>query len=152
MSTTTAAQRRAVAKVQYNAFLAACPSQRLLSQISSKWVTLVLSALGSGPDCDGEPRAMRYSELTRVLAGVSPKMLSQTLRMLERDGLIERSVTATVPVTVSYELTDLGLSLHETVRGLKRWAEANRDAVAANQERYDGPRREERELVATCGG
>lgn len=75
MTTMSAAQRRADAKMQYNAFLAVCPSHRLLGEISGKWVMLVLSALGSGPDCDGEPRAMRYSELTRVLAGVSPKML-----------------------------------------------------------------------------
>ena len=133
----TAAARRARESATYNAFLSACPSQRLLQQISGKWVALVLSALGSGPDCDGEPRAMRYSELTRVLAGVSPKMLSQTLRTLERDGLLTRTVTATVPVTVSYELTELGLSLHGTVRELKRWAERNRDAVAAHQHAYD---------------
>ncbi|UOE44578.1 winged helix-turn-helix transcriptional regulator [Agromyces larvae] len=138
MTTTTAADRRAHAKTQYNAFLAACPSQRLLARISGKWVALVLSALGSGPDCDGEPRPLRNSELARILAGVSPKMLSQTLRSLERDGLVTRTVTPTVPVTVSYELTDLGLSLHRTVRELKRWAEANRDAVTANQQRYDG--------------
>jgi DNA-binding HxlR family transcriptional regulator len=137
MTTTTAADRRAEAKTQYNAFLSVCPSQRLLSQISGKWVTLVLSALGSGPDCDGEPRPMRYSELTRVIAGVSPKMLAQTLRTLERDGLITRTATATVPVTVTYELTELGLSLHQTVRELKRWSERNRDAVAQAQERYD---------------
>lgn len=137
MATTTAAQRRESAKNQYNAFLAACPSHRLLAQISGKWTTLVLSALGSGPDCDGEPRPMRYSELARVLAGVSPKMLSQTLRTLERDGLVIRTATATVPVTVSYDLTPLGLSLHDTVRQLKRWAEDNRDTVAASQRRYD---------------
>lgn len=138
MPTTTAAQRRATAKTQYNAFLSACPSQRLLAQISGKWVTLVLSALGSGPECDGEPRPMRYSELARVIAGVSPKMLSQTLRALERDGLVTRTVTPTVPVTVTYELTGLGLSLHTTVRQLKRWAEDHRDAVSAAQRRYDG--------------
>lgn len=137
MPTMTAAERRACAKTEYNAFLASCPSQRLLTQISGKWVTLVMSALGSGPDCAGDPAPMRYSELARVLAGVSPKMLSQTLRTLERDGLVARTATATVPVTVSYELTDLGLSLHQTVRELKRWAERNRDAVATNQERYD---------------
>lgn len=137
MTTTTAAERRADAKTQYNAFLAACPSQRLLAQISGKWVTLVLSALGSGPDCDGDPRPMRYSELTRVIAGVSPKMLAQTLRTLERDGLITRTAAATVPVTVTYELTELGLSLHQTVRELKRWSERNRDAVTLAQERYD---------------
>lgn len=135
--TTTAAEQRADAKAQYNAYLAACPSQQLLARVSGKWVTLVLSALGSGPDCDGDPRPMRYSELGRVLAGVSPKMLSQTLKSLERDGLVVRTATATVPVTVTYELTDLGLSLHGTVRQLKRWSEAHRDEVAAHQERYD---------------
>ena len=137
MATTTAAEKRAEAKVQYNAFLAACPSQRLLAQVSGKWVTLVLSALGSGPDCDGDPRPMRYSELARVLAGVSPKMLTQTLRSLERDGLVARTATATVPVTVTYELTGLGLSLHQTVRQLKTWSEQHRDEVTAHQEDFD---------------
>jgi DNA-binding HxlR family transcriptional regulator len=137
MVTTTAAEAKASAKVQYNAFLAACPSQQLLARVSGKWVTLVLSALGSGPNCDGEPRPLRYSELGRVLAGVSPKMLSQTLRSLERDGLITRTATATVPVTVTYELTELGLSLHQTVRQLKLWSEAHRDEVVAHQDRFD---------------
>ena len=137
MATSTAADRRARAKVEYNAFIAACPSQRLLAQVSGKWVTLVLSALGSGPDCTAEPGPLRYSELTRILAGISPKMLSQTLRTLERDGLVSRTAMPTVPVTVVYELTDLGVSLHQTVRHLKRWAEEHRDAVSANQERYD---------------
>ena len=140
MATMTAAQEKASAKVEYNAFLAACPSQQLLGRVSGKWVTLVLSALGSGPDCDGEPRPMRYSELGRVLAGVSPKMLSQTLRSLERDGLITRTATATVPVTVTYELTDLGLSLHQTVRQLKLWSETHRDEVAARQDQFDAVR------------
>jgi hypothetical protein len=84
MVTATAAEKKADEKARYNAFLSVCPSQRLLAQVSGKWVTLVLSALGSGPECDGDPRPMRYSELGRVLAGVSPKMLSQTLRSLER--------------------------------------------------------------------
>jgi DNA-binding HxlR family transcriptional regulator len=133
MPTMTAAEKRERAKRQYDAFLAACPSQQLLSRISDKWVTLVLSALGSGPDCMGEPTAMRYSELARTLAGVSPKMLSQTLRNLERDGLISRTATATVPVTVSYELTALGLSLHDTVRQLKLWAEDHMGEVLAHR-------------------
>ncbi|WP_309147138.1 MULTISPECIES: helix-turn-helix domain-containing protein [unclassified Curtobacterium] len=133
----TAAEKKATAKAEYNAFLAACPSQQLLGRVSGKWVTLVLSALGSGPDCDGDPRPMRYSELGRVLAGVSPKMLSQTLRALERDGLVTRTAIATVPVSVTYELTALGLSLHETVRQLKRWSESHRDDVAAHQARFD---------------
>jgi DNA-binding HxlR family transcriptional regulator len=137
MATTTAAQQRAEAKAQYNAFLAVCPSHKMLERISGKWVTLILSALGSGPDCAGDPRPMRYSELSRVLAGVSQKMLTQTLRNLERDGLISRTVTPTVPVTVSYELTDLGLSLHLMMRGLKIWAQDHVDEVKAHQDAYD---------------
>lgn len=143
MATTTAAQKRAQAKAEYDAFLAACPSRKLLDRISDKWVTLVLAALGSdgshpqGADCAGEPRSMRYSELARLLAGVSQKMLTQTLRSLERDGLITRTATPTVPVTVSYELTDLGLSLHHMMRGLKSWAETHMDDVLAKRATYD---------------
>ncbi|WP_432075119.1 winged helix-turn-helix transcriptional regulator [Streptomyces wuyuanensis] len=143
MATMTAAQQRAQAKVEYDAFVAACPSRKLLDRISDKWVTLILAALGSdsphetGADCAGEPRVMRYSELQRLLAGVSQKMLTQTLRSLERDGLVSRTVVPTVPVTVSYELTGLGLSLYETMRGLKAWAEAHMDDVLANRETYD---------------
>ena len=85
----------------------------------------------------GEPRPMRYSELLRLLAGVSQKMLTQTLRSLERDGLVIRTVTPTVPVTVTYELTDLGLSLHPMMRGIKTWAETHMDDVLANREAHD---------------
>lgn len=137
MATTTAAQRRAQAKAEYDAFLSACPSHKLLDRISGKWVTLILTALGSGGDCAGEPRPMRYSELLRTLAGVSQKMLTQTLRSLERDGLVTRTVMPTVPVTVTYELTDLGLSLHQMVRGLKTWAQTHMDEVLAHREDYD---------------
>ncbi|MGW6981635.1 winged helix-turn-helix transcriptional regulator [Streptomyces sp. NPDC054932] len=143
MATMTAAQQRAQAKVEYDAFVAACPSRKLLDRISDKWVTLILAALGSdsahqpGADCVAGPRVMRYSELQRLLAGVSQKMLTQTLRSLERDGLVSRTVVPTVPVTVSYELTDLGLSLYEMMRGLKAWAQVHMDDVLANREAYD---------------
>jgi DNA-binding HxlR family transcriptional regulator len=143
MPTMTAAQKRAQAKVNYDAFLASCPSRRLLDRISDKWVALILAALGSdgphhpGADSSGEPRSMRYSELSRRLAGVSQKMLTQTLRSLERDGLITRTVTPTVPVTVRYELTGLGLSLQHVMGGIKEWAEAHMDEVLANREEYD---------------
>ena len=129
--------RSARTKAEYDAFLAVCPSRQLLSRISDKWVTLVLAALGSGPGCDGEPRPMRYSELARLLVGVSQKMLTQTLRSLERDGLVTRTATPTVPVTVSYELTDLGFSLHRLMRALKVWAEDNMDDVFAHRTTYD---------------
>ncbi|GAA4755908.1 helix-turn-helix domain-containing protein [Modestobacter marinus] len=143
MVTMTAAEQRAQSKAEYDAFLAGCPSRQLLDRISDKWVTLVLGALGTGgpdPDgggCTGGPRAMRYSELSRLLAGVSQKMLTQTLRSLERDGLLTRTVTPTVPVTVTYELTDLGLSLYETIRGVKAWAQSHMDEVLARRAAYD---------------
>jgi DNA-binding HxlR family transcriptional regulator len=148
MATMTAAEKRArthaQAQVAYNAFLAACPSRKLLDRISDKWVALVLAALGgdglqlaAGAHCGGEPRTLRYSELSRELVGVSQKMLTQTLRLLERDGLVRRTATATVPVTVTYELTELGLSLQQLMRDLKSWAERHMDDVLANRAAYD---------------
>jgi DNA-binding HxlR family transcriptional regulator len=142
MTSLTAARKRARAKADYDAFLAGCPSRQLLDRISDKWVALILAALGSdgprpGEHYAGEPRAMRYSELSRRLAGVSQKMLTQTLRSLERDGLLTRTVTPTVPVTVTYELTDLGSSLQQVMLGLKLWAEAHMDEVLVNREQYD---------------
>lgn len=144
MTTTEAAQKRAQAKVEYNAFLAGCPSRQLLDRISDKWVVLILCALG-GDNSPGQPgaahadgpKAMHYSEISRLLAGVSQKMLAQTLRSLENDGLLTRTVTPTVPVTVSYELTDLGLSLHHMTRGLRNWAQTHMAEVLANRENSD---------------
>ncbi len=136
--TPTAADKRDDAKNAYNAFLAVCPSRQLLDRLADKWVVLVLCALGGdGPGGGGEPVSMRYSELSRVIAGVSQKMLTQTLRSLERDGLITRTVTATVPVTVDYALTDLGLSLHQTTRQLRAWAQDHMDAVQIHRDHHD---------------
>jgi DNA-binding HxlR family transcriptional regulator len=141
----TSAQKRTHAKVDYDAFLAGCPSRQLLDRISDKWVALILAALGSegphhpGGRCVGQPRSMRYSEMSRRLAGVSQKMLTQTLRSLERDGLVTRTVTPTVPVTVTYQLTDLGISLQDVMLGLKEWAEAHIGQVLANRDKYDSP-------------
>ncbi len=125
MTTMTAAERRARAKVEYDAFLAECPSRQLLDLVTSKWVCLVLAALADGP--------RRHSELRRDIAGVSQKMLTQTLRDLERDGLVTREVTPSVPVRVDYALTDLGEGLREVIQPLKTWAEANMDVVLANR-------------------
>ena len=132
MPTKTATQKRAQAKAEYDAFLANCPSRQLLDRVSDKWVALIMAALGS----DGPPR---YSELSRRLAGVSQKMLTQTLRSLERDGLVSRTVTPTVPVTVTYELTGLGLSLQQLMCDVKAWAEAHMDEVLTNRKEYDKP-------------
>ncbi|MBN9619066.1 MAG: helix-turn-helix transcriptional regulator [Actinobacteria bacterium] len=133
MPTRTASQQRAEAKATYDAFLAACPSRQLLERLSDKWVALVLAALGG----DGASRPLRYSELSHRIAGVSQKMLTQTLRTLERDGILTRTVTPTVPVTVTYELTDLGCSLQELMRAIKRWAESHMDEVLARRASYD---------------
>lgn len=136
----TKADKKAQAKAEYNAFLAVCPSRQLLDRISDKWVVLILCALGGDtPEQSGasHPKAMRYSELARLLAGVSQKMLTQTLRALERDGLLVRTVKPTVPVTVTYELTDLGLSLHHLTRGLRQWAQTHMEEVLAHREDHD---------------
>jgi DNA-binding HxlR family transcriptional regulator len=125
----TAAQRRDLAKQEFDAFLADCPSRLVLDRISDKWVTLVIASLADGP--------LRFSELSRQLAGVSQKMLTQTLRTLERDGLVTRTVTASVPVRVDYALTDLGVSLQDTVRHLTTWAESHVPQVREAQEAYD---------------
>ncbi|MEU6479724.1 helix-turn-helix domain-containing protein [Streptomyces sp. NPDC047017] len=138
---TTKADKKAQAKAEYNAFLAVCPSRQLLDRISDKWVVLILCALGGDtpeqPGVSHAPKAMRYSELARLLAGVSQKMLTQTLRALERDGLLIRTVTPTVPVTVTYELTGLGLSLHHLTRGLRQWAQTHMEQVLAHRESHD---------------
>ena len=139
--TTAAAQKNTQAKMEYDAFLAACPSRQLLDRISDKWAVLILCALGGDaspvPGTADAPKAMRYSEISRLLVGVSQKMLTQTLRSLERDGLLTRTVTPTVPVTVSYELTDLGLSLHHMTRGIRSWAQTHMTEVLANRETHD---------------
>ena len=129
MPTMTAAQRRAAEKSDYDVFLAECPSRQLLDRVSDKWAALVLVGLEGGPQ--------RYSELARKIAGVSQKMLTQTLRSLERDGLLTRTVTASVPVTVTYELTGLGHSLQKVMHELKNWAESHMAAVLEARASYD---------------
>ncbi|MET9097475.1 winged helix-turn-helix transcriptional regulator [Streptomyces antibioticus] len=129
MATMTAVQRREQARAEYDAFLKACPTNQLLDRISDKWVSLVVSALAAGP--------MRYSDLARKIAGVSPKMLTQTLRGLERDGILTRTVTPSVPVRVDYALTALGGNLALLLTAVKDWAETHFDEVHAARERYD---------------
>jgi DNA-binding HxlR family transcriptional regulator len=129
MATTTAPQRHEQAKLEFNAFMAECPSRQLLDIIANKWVALVLAALGDGP--------RRHSELRREIAGVSQKMLTQTLRQLERDGLLSRAVTPSVPVRVDYEMTELGHDLQRLVVQLKSWAENNMSVVLENRSRSE---------------
>ncbi|MFJ6982607.1 MULTISPECIES: winged helix-turn-helix transcriptional regulator [unclassified Streptomyces] len=130
MATMNAVQRRERARAEYDAFLKACPTNQLLDRISDKWVSLIVAALG-------QEGAMRYSDLARKIAGVSPKMLTQSLRTLERDGILTRTVTPSVPVRVDYELTPLGSSLAALLTAVKAWAETHFDEVHTARERYD---------------
>ncbi|MFI6480902.1 winged helix-turn-helix transcriptional regulator [Nonomuraea sp. NPDC050663] len=129
MATMSAADRREVLRREYNANLAECPGHEILATLSDKWVTLVLSALADGP--------LRHSEIARIVAGATQKMLTQTLRKLERDGLVQRTVTASVPPRVDYELTELGLGLLPIQRAVKAWAESHIAEVHAARARYD---------------
>ncbi|MFF1724961.1 winged helix-turn-helix transcriptional regulator [Streptomyces sviceus] len=129
MPTMTAAQRREQARAEYDAFIKGCPTNQLLDRLSDKWVSLVVAALSTGP--------MRYSDLSRKIAGVSPKMLTQTLRSLERDGILTRTVTPSVPVRVDYALTSLGSSLAGLLTAVKAWAETHIEEVHEARERYD---------------
>jgi DNA-binding HxlR family transcriptional regulator len=129
MPTLTAAQRREAARAEYDAFLAACPSRQVLDRISDKWVTLILCALAGG--------ALRYRDLGRVIAGVSQKMLTQTLRTLEREGLVSRTLTPGVPVRVDYSLTPLGQSLMPAVNAIKAWAQEHIGEIEASRAAYD---------------
>ncbi len=129
MPTMTAAQRRERARQAYNAYVAECPSRQVLDAISDKWVTLVLSALADGP--------LRYSDLSRRIAGVSQKMLTQTLRRLERDGLLTRTITPAVPVRVDYQLTALGQTILPVVAAIKQWSESHIHAIHTARDAYD---------------
>ncbi|MDH6138570.1 MULTISPECIES: winged helix-turn-helix transcriptional regulator [Kitasatospora] len=129
MATRTAAQQRADAKLAYDAYVAECPTRQLLDRISDKWVSLLINALAEQPQ--------RYGDLSRRVAGISQKMLTQTLRALERDGLVSRTVTLAVPVRVEYALTPLGRGLLPVMRAIKSWAEANMDEVLAARSDYD---------------
>jgi DNA-binding HxlR family transcriptional regulator len=129
MPTMTAQQRRDEARVEFDAYLAACPSRRLLDRISDKWVALAVKSLMDGPK--------RYSAISHQLAGVSQKMLTQTLRGLERDGMVTRTVTPSVPVRVDYELTPLGESLAVVLGQLKSWAEHHMPEVDRARAEYD---------------
>ena len=105
------------------------PISEILSRIGDKWSVLIVMMLGDGP--------RRFSELKRMIDAVSQRMLTLTLRGLERDGLITRRVTPTVPLRVDYELTDLGRSLREPVTALGKWAIDNRPAILAARTSYD---------------
>lgn len=101
----------------------------LLQRIGDKWTVLVVATLGEGP--------RRFNELRREIPSVSQRMLTLTLRNLERDGLVSRAVTPSIPPRVDYALTDLGHSLLAPVNALTQWALANVAAIHAAHARFD---------------
>ena len=101
----------------------------LLSRIGDKWTVLVVQTLGEGPK--------RFNELRREIPSVSQRMLTLTLRNLERDGLVNRTVTPSIPPRVDYELTELGQSLQKPICGLATWATENVQAIHQAQARFD---------------
>lgn len=124
-ATRTAALRAATdpSCLSYNAFRRSCPSHRVLETLSGKWTWLIVVALVQG--------RLRNAELQRRVEGISPKMLAQSLRELERDGLILREVFAEVPPRVEYELTALGMELAGLMDHIRRWAEAHVPQIEA---------------------
>ncbi len=106
-----------------------CPTRLLLDRIGDKWSALILLLLGEG--------TQRFNALRRRIGGISQKMLSQTLRTLERDGLVTRTVAATMPVSVTYAITPMGSELLGALRATIDWAEARMGAVAAAQAAFD---------------
>ena len=101
----------------------------VLARVGDKWPVLVVGTLGDGPK--------RFNELRRALGSISQRMLTLTLRALERDGLVTRTVFATIPPRVDYELTRLGHSLLDPVSGLSLWARKNRSAIEAARRQFD---------------
>jgi DNA-binding HxlR family transcriptional regulator len=101
----------------------------VLSRVGDKWTILVVGELGHGPK--------RFNEIRRALGSISQRMLTLTLRGLERDGLVTRTVFPTVPLKVEYELTKLGRSLLEPVSGIGLWARQHRTAIEAARQRFD---------------
>lgn len=109
----------------------ACPTRQVLDRIADKWTMLVVLALQ-------QQGTLRFSQLRREIEGVSPKMLTQTVRALERDGMLCRTVIPTVPVTVTYELTGLGHRLGVVVSKVREWAYANIEQIEAARFEFDG--------------
>jgi DNA-binding HxlR family transcriptional regulator len=110
-----------------------CPARVMLDRLADKWTVLVIGQLAAG--------TMRFAELRRAIDGVSQKMLTSTLRDLERDGLVKRQLYASVPPKVEYSLTPLGTSLVNQMKGLCLWAEEHIDQVRKARENFDRQKR-----------
>ena len=112
-----------------DAFDPDCPTRVVLDRIGDKWTVLVIGSLVDG--------SLRFSELRARIGGVAPKVLTQTLRAMERDGLLTRTVHAQVPPRVDYELTPLGASLTGPIATLTDWAETHLTQILGSRDSYD---------------
>lgn len=117
-----------------DAYAADCPTRQTLDRIGDKWTTLIILLLEDGP--------RRFSELQRSIRGISHKMLTQTLRSLERDGLVSRTMYPEIPPRVEYRLTPLGETLCAPIGAILRWSEEHIDEVSAAQAAYDARERD----------
>lgn len=115
---------------QLNPYLQGCPSRRILDLVGDRWTVLVVGAL--------DDQVRRFSDLQRRVEGISQKMLTQTLRALERDGLVTRTAYLEVPVRVEYALTPDGLSLREPLKALEDWSIAHYAGIARSRTQYAG--------------
>ena len=111
-----------------NVYCAECPCRGILDLIASKWSTLIIGRLEEG--------AMRFGELRRAIPGVTQKMLTQTLRKLEENGLVDRAVHPTRPPKVEYSLTEVGVSVTSPLAAVRSWAEAHLGVIEQARERY----------------
>jgi DNA-binding HxlR family transcriptional regulator len=115
--------------LQLDPYAAGCPSRRVLDRIGDRWTVLVVGSLDDGP--------RRFSDIRRRVEGISQKMLTQTLRGLERDGLVTRTVFAEVPPRVEYELTPAGETLRAPLKALEDWSIEHFGTIAASWEKFD---------------
>ena len=114
---------------RFDVLAAACPTRQVINRIGDRWSLLVLYALEGG--------TLRFQELRRAVDGVSQKMLTQTLRLLERDGLVRREVFPSVPPRVEYSLTPLGQSLSGRVAAIREWAYDNMEMIEHARSEFD---------------
>lgn len=131
MATMTAAQQREQERASFDNLLQSCATTQVIDRISNRWVSLVVCTLG---ELDGG--AVRYNELLRRIPTVTQKMLTQTLRSLERDGIVDRTATLSVPVRVDYRLTALGQSMYGMLLGMQIWADEHIDQIYDAREQH----------------
>lgn len=115
--------------LKYNIYQQHCPARLFFEKIADKWVLLIINVLAK--------ESQHFNLLKKNIEGISPKVLSQKLKMLERDGFIERQVQDTSPIRVEYSLTALGLEVAEMAFQLKNWAESNIEQIISAQQRFD---------------